>query len=548
MAFAATLEPYGSFALLDSSPDLALALLQFKGCVLDSVIEDRERIAASSDPVVQELYNRGLTLRATHDRLEGDDVTTAAHREELQDEMDAIEKELSRHVTSLGNARRAFEVTPAMVTEALTGDTALIEYIRYFRPDLEDQSQPADHYGAVIYPSAESGMAPVWIPLGEAETIDKSVTLYKHFVRGVGRESDLQKLFSLLIEPLLEALPDETQTLILSPDSELNFVSFATLLDADKKFLNERFDLRYVSSGRDLVLDRDRAGTASAQLAAVGNPSFDGSKPASESELLLADAATGPRIRSLDVRELRNLNLLPLPGAEAEVRFLAAQADGWGLSALTFINEAATEAQVRALRSPRILHLATHGFFLPEPERPKRDLSLTQIQMSGDDDSFGIQKRPPLTNPMHRSGLAFVGAKTTLDAWGMGSFPPSEDDGILTADEVGLLQLDGTWLVVLSACDTGTGEARAGQGVLGLRRGFMYSGAKNLMLTLWPVEDDYTRQFMEQFYTQALQDGDAANTLFGYQKAEMLRLRAEKDIASAVRLAGPFVLNNNETL
>ena len=83
---------------------------------------------------------------------------------------------------------------------------------------------------------------------------------------------------------------------------------------------------------------------------------------------------------------------------------------------------------------------------------------------------------------MHRSGLALAGAQSTLEAWKRGETPPTTNDGIVTADEVGLLKLDGTWLVVLSACDTGMGEIKAGEGVLGLRRGFIQAGAENLLI------------------------------------------------------------------
>ena len=114
-----------------------------------------------------------------------------------------------------------------------------------------------------------------------------------------------------------------------------------------------------------------------------------------------------------------------------------------------------------------------------------------------------------LKNPMHRSGLALAGAQRTLEAWAKGEAPPSDNDGIVTAEEVGGLKLKGTWLVVLSACDTGTGEAKAGEGVLGLRRGFIQAGAQNLLMTLWPISDMTTVQIMRDFYDRALASGNA---------------------------------------
>src|SRR5439155_3167428 len=139
-----------------------------------------------------------------------------------------------------------------------------------------------------------------------------------------------------------------------------------------------------------------------------------------------------------------------------------------------------------AVESPDILHIATHGFFLPDIEPPKGDLPDRARGIGGVSEfgsggvtgfaqsSFG--PRLALRNPMHRSGLALAGAQATLEAWKRGEVPPTDNDGIVTAEEVGGLKLDGTWLVTLSACDTGTGEARSGEGVLGLRRGFIQAG------------------------------------------------------------------------
>jgi CHAT domain-containing protein len=145
---------------------------------------------------------------------------------------------------------------------------------------------------------------------------------------------------------------------------------------------------------------------------------------------------------------------------------------------------------------------------------------------------------------MYRSGLALAGAQTTLGDWAQGRTPPTESDGIVTAAEAGELKLDGTWLVTLSACDTGTGAARAGEGVLGLRRGFLQAGAQNLLLTLWPVADEATAALMRDFYEAALRSGNAPQALANVQRDWLIRLRAERGLADAVTLAGPFLLSS----
>jgi CHAT domain-containing protein len=105
------------------------------------------------------------------------------------------------------------------------------------------------------------------------------------------------------------------------------------------------------------------------------------------------------------------------------------------------------------------------------------------------------------------------------------------------------LNLDQTWLVALSACDTGEGEAQAGEGVLGLRRGFAEAGARNLLMTLWTADDAETADLMEAFYRQALQSGDAPSALAQVQRASLDELRRKSGLAEAVRKAGPFILS-----
>ena len=145
-------------------------------------------------------------------------------------------------------------------------------------------------------------------------------------------------------------------------------------------------------------------------------------------------------------------------------------------------------------------------------------------------------------DPMRASGVALTGAQQTLKLWSQRKAPNPETDGILTAEEVASLNLDGTWLVTLSACETGVGEARSGEGVFGLRRAFMMAGAENLLMTLWPVSDETTPKIMADFYKEALATGDAPGSLAKVQRDWLVKLREEKGLAAAIREAGPFAM------
>ena len=145
---------------------------------------------------------------------------------------------------------------------------------------------------------------------------------------------------------------------------------------------------------------------------------------------------------------------------------------------------------------------------------------------------------------MNCNGLALAGANSTLKAWKNGASPPAKDDGILTAEDVSTLDLKSTWLVTLSACDTGSGEARAGEGVMGLRRGFIQAGAQNLLMTLWPISDEVTVQIMSDFYEAAHKTGNAPEALADVQRDWLVKLRKEHGLVHAVRRAGPFIMSS----
>jgi CHAT domain-containing protein len=244
-----------------------------------------------------------------------------------------------------------------------------------------------------------------------------------------------------------------------------------------------------------------------------------------------------------------------LPGAEREARFLKRQAKTWGLVEEMHIGTQASESALYQLKSPKILHLATHGFFLPEMEiqnpssfakaladRESR-IRNPASDLSPQHSALDTRHSALLKNPMQRSVLALAGAQITLDAWEKGRVPPTDNDGVVTAQEVGCLDLQGTWIVALSGCDTGSGEARAGEGVLGLRRGFIQAGAENLLMTLWPVGDAQTVQIIQDFYNQALRTGNAPQALADVQRNWLIKLRQESGLSMAVRLAGPFILS-----
>jgi CHAT domain-containing protein len=182
------------------------------------------------------------------------------------------------------------------------------------------------------------------------------------------------------------------------------------------------------------------------------------------------------------------------------------------LGAQTWIEDQVLETRVKECKSPRILHIATHGFFLSnQPHNLNSgahdDYSeVINLQRSA---RIGFSDWKKIENPLLRSGLALAGANT----WAKGGNLSAEaEDGILTAEDVTGMDLSKTELVVLSACDTALGDVLLGEGVFGLKRSFVLAGAKALVMSLWKVPDQQTKDLMLAFYSHLSQGrprGDA---------------------------------------
>jgi CHAT domain-containing protein/tetratricopeptide (TPR) repeat protein len=523
MDFERTLSPCDLPAALADADLLAGMVLRTKGVVLDSLLEDEAVTRAERDPEVREMMEQRQLLLAqmgSEDASDGDlsgSPQAPADRQKLEREEQQLEASLADKGVGSGQTRRALATDVSDVQDALPGDAALVEYIAYNRYTGHLGFEPA--YGAVVL----SRDAPCqWVPLGSAAEIDARVGFEQKYMRKRVREAALAEvlrgLYQSLCRPVLAALPGGIHRLIISPDGDLNFVSFATLLDAEDHFLADDFELNYVSSGRDL-LRQPGLPPETKRLVVFADPDYN-------------HAPDSTRFSRGKVAAGDDDFLLPLPGTEREAAFLQQEAKRDGLEAEVYRGADASEANLAKQDSPYVLHLATHGLYLSEDDVPNLPVG------AGDGEGKALAAQP-----MTRSLLALAGAAVTLRDWRKGIFPPPENDGLVTAQEAAGLNLDRTWLVALSACDTGGGEARAGEGVLGLRRGFAEAGAQNLLMTLWTADDTETADLMEAFYREALRSGDAPGALARVQRASLDELRRKLGLSEAVRKAGPFILS-----
>lgn len=290
---------------------------------------------------------------------------------------------------------------------------------------------------------------------------------------------------------------NKRERIYLSTDGVFHKVNPEILVVKDKKatinYLGDLLEFRLINSSRELLKKESNFGNNSITL--FGYPNFTLS-PQEQLNLTKAKGIDTTLLSNYRSGEgvTGNYVFTPLPATKHEVEEIGAfmKEKGWDVEIYTGDN--ALEEQVKAVRSPRILHIATHGFFA-EDLKPERQSTF-----------MGMESKAALENPMLRSGLAFAGAeRTRTDTTGVRL--SGVEDGILTAEEVQYLNLDSTELVVLSACETGLGEIVNGEGVYGLQRAFRAAGARSVLMSLWKVDDLATETLMKNFYKHWLDEG-----------------------------------------
>jgi CHAT domain-containing protein len=241
----------------------------------------------------------GQLLLQTAEKLSSE---TNQRIEALEGEVERIESRLAQHVAGLGQARHALGVRLEQVQRAIPNDGALIEYLRY-RHYL-GKNQWEERYGAIVLFSKG---APLWIPLGGAKEIEAALNRYGDLVRGTRDDDEmaaiLQRLYQEVWEPIAQAFPANVNRVIISPDGQFNFLSFATLLTKDQHFLAERYSLQYVSSGRDLL--REIRPSTAKEVVLFANPDF---YLASTPTLAQADyrSANAGSIRGTEIRDVED--------------------------------------------------------------------------------------------------------------------------------------------------------------------------------------------------------------------------------------------------
>jgi CHAT domain-containing protein/lipopolysaccharide biosynthesis regulator YciM len=467
-------------------------LLRRKVRVLDTVIDSiqllRNHLAdkPETQKLIDEWQNVNQNLSALIYRGQANQSASEykAELQQLNIQKDRIEE-------AIINKSAEFKITTqpvqlAAIQAQIPKDAALVEIVRYqpFNPKAKQAAKSGKmRYAAAVLRSSGE---PRWVDLADAETIDTSVANLRKALAEKPSDAHTRysaatttnkptQSFQLLARRLdrqvmapIRPLLGDAHHLLLSPDGQLTLIPFEALLDEQNKYLIQRYAFSYLNTGREL-LRFQLAPKSVAPTVVFANIDYNQQE--------ITAPSTGRGLGNRPSGHLENLQFAPLYNSLEEANKIKEIFP----DTIIISGKQATEAAIKQLQAPSILHLATHGFFITDKEVA---------------DNFNEQllETLKLENPLLRSGLAFAGINNRLQG------SSTTNDGILTALEVTGLNLRGTQLVVLSACETGLGDFKVGGRLYGLRRALVIAGSQTQVLSLWTIDDEGTKDLMVKYY------------------------------------------------
>jgi len=459
--------------------------LATKGLLLNSSAKWKHRIKTAGDKKLNRLYDDWEnSLNQLNQLLHSTDSVERAGIDSLENITEKMEKELSLRSENFARLSDKKQVTWKDVQQKLKRGEAAIEMIRVNKfgigktvTDTSDPQKPVYkvkgltdtiYYVALIV--KPESVYPEMVLLKNGNNLEgKYLNFYQNAVKNKMLD---EQSFHQFWEKIGTKLGGSSRV-YFSPDGVFHHINLNTLFNPKtKKYLLEEKDIRLVTSTKDLV-NPGPVEEENRLAELVGAPSYYLAGPTSS---ISTTERKSPQM-TYNLRLESDETLADLPATKTEVDRISGILESKGWEVKTYTQEQALEANIKESYKPRVLHIATHGFFQPDSTKG--------------------------SNPLLHSGLMLAGAGSTLK----GERKEEEEDGILTAYEAMNLNLDNTDLVVLSACETGLGEIKNGEGVYGLQRAFKVAGARSLIMSLWKVNDEATQELMVRFYKNWLGEG-----------------------------------------
>ncbi|MFZ6001795.1 MAG: CHAT domain-containing protein, partial [Bacteroidota bacterium] len=344
------------------------------------------------------------------------------------------------------------------IRDVLTDAEAVVEVI-HVRSYDQDFTADSRYVGLVL----TKGVAqPQFVLLENGNQLDtRYAKFYKNAIQQKLADDQSYQQYWSKIDPLVKG----KKMIYLSPDGVYNQINPNTFKNPAGGFLLSQYDLIVLGNSKDLLGIKKRTATAAKKDAfLLGFPDYGGTTVAA------------------------------LPGTKVEIEGITKILKTAGYQTKQVMQKEANEAMVKLVKAPSLMHIATHGYFLKDSE----------VQEGA---AVGVAIENAQENPLLRSGLLLSGAANTMSGKANVDLS-SNDNGVLTAYEAMNLNLDGTDLIILSACETGLGEVKAGEGVYGLQRAFLVAGANALIMSLWKVDDAATQELMTSFYTNWAKTGN----------------------------------------
>ncbi|HTH56323.1 MAG TPA: CHAT domain-containing protein [Cyclobacteriaceae bacterium] len=462
------IQDYQQFAMEYGNryPSLIEHLFDFrlatKALLLNSSAKTRALILQGGDTPLKAQFLSWISLKDQIGKLYGAGAGAATEDQVagLEAQANDLEKKLSQSSSIFKKNTDERDATWSRIQAKLGDKEAAVEFIRVKASGKSDSVS----YAALV--SRKDRSKPQLVVFGAGRKMEgREFSYYKNTM--VHRVLN-SRSYGIFWKPLEAALSGVSKVYV-SADGVYNKINPSTLFDpAENKYLNNKYQVVLVSSLRDLTVENAavNSGNKSVQLFAPVN------------------FGDGPSISSAIYRSIASSQINSLPGTKTEIEKIDQILKNGQWSSVPHVGKDASESEIKATASAGIIHIATHGFFVNDNEEGQ------PVVMDADRGN---------DNPLFRSGLVLAGSAT--------------DDGVLTAYEVKNLNFDKTDLVVLSACETGSGEIRNGEGVYGLQRAFLISGVKNVLMSLWKVDDEATQELMVTFYNNLLSNSNKTEAL-----------------------------------
>jgi CHAT domain-containing protein/Flp pilus assembly protein TadD len=506
--------PKASAAVIKNSLNL---LLGFKSLALADTKNMLESVRNNKDTVIQRIFNNWLiqkNLLAKQYSLAVDKRMPAIQK--IEEETETLEKELATRSSAFRNGQSALRISMQDIQKNLAQEEVAVEFVRFkfYHNNLTDSVL----YAAYIF--GKNDTVPHFVPLCEEKQLARFFTKTGKAIGNIKSIYDNEandkinkktttgdSLYVLIFKPLLPYLVG-IRKINYSPAGLLHRIAFHALPAGDSQLLIDKYELNQHISTRQLALTKENTLVKNKSILLFGDAAFS-----MDSMSMIKQKIASRNISTIYSSEILRSGSrdawVSLPGTATELSEIQTLFEKYKINSLSFTQEKATEEQFKLLsgNSSSVLHLATHGFFLPDLDKKGKE-------------RFAIDGQNALRladDPMLRSGIVLAGVNRVWNGQ-----PPIDgrEDGIVTAYEISQLDLRNTNLVVLSACETALGDIKGNEGVFGLQRAFKLAGVKNMLLSLWKVPDAETAELMIFFYTYYLQ-GKTVREAFTAAQQEM---------------------------